>query len=222
MGRPETNWARRLAMNVLGNGLHFAGQYADALSVKQAKLAMERRLGADEDTILGVQANLAMSYGALGHREKALSMERDVYSGRLKLNGEEDSDTLSAGINYALSLGCLGRFEEARSLLRKTMPVARRVLGESNETTLRMRWIYAEALYRDDATLDDLREAVNTLEETERTARRVFGGAHPITAGMGKALRKARAALRAREEAAPDDVSSVCKGVAAMTPPGDA
>ena len=29
------------------------------------------------------------------------------------------------------------------------------------------------------ATLDDLREAVTTLEELERTARRVFGGAHP-------------------------------------------
>jgi len=29
-------------------------------------------------------------------------------------------------------------------------------------------------------TLDDLREGVTTLEETERTARRVFGGAHPL------------------------------------------
>ena len=38
---------------------------------------------------------------------------------------------------------------------------------------LTMRWIYAMALYKDDgATLDDLREAVMTLENTERTARR--------------------------------------------------
>ena len=44
-----------------------------------------------------------------------------------------------------------------------------------------MTWNYAEALYQDTgATLDDLREAVTTLEETERTMRRVFGGAHPI------------------------------------------
>ena len=33
----------------------------------------------------------------------------------------------------------------------------------------------------DAATLDDLREAVTTLEDTERIARRVLGGAHPIT-----------------------------------------
>ena len=63
-----------------------------------------------------------------------------------------------------------------------------------------MRWTYAIALYKDDgATLDDLREAVTTLEETERTARRVLGGAHPTTVGIGGALQDARAALRARE-----------------------
>ena len=36
-----------------------------------------------------------------------------------------------------------------------------------------------DALRDPGATLDDLREAVATLEETAPTARRVFGGAHP-------------------------------------------
>ena len=49
------------------------------------------------------------------------------------------------------------------------------------------------------ATLHDLREAVNMLEELERTARRVLGGAHPTTEGIEKELRYARAVLRARE-----------------------
>ena len=63
-----------------------------------------------------------------------------------------------------------------------------------------MRWIYARAIYMDDdATLDDLREAMTTLEENERIARRVFGGAHPLTMQMEHALKKARAKLRARE-----------------------
>ena len=52
----------------------------------------------------------------------------------------------------------------------------------------------------DGATLDDLREAVTTLEDTERTARRVLGGAHPVTVQIEGDLRKARAALRARTE----------------------
>ena len=63
-----------------------------------------------------------------------------------------------------------------------------------------MRTNYGRALFKDDcATLDDLREAVTTLEDTERIARRVFGGAHPVTTAHEKALRNARAALRARE-----------------------
>ena len=55
--------------------------------------------------------------------------------------------------------------------------------------------VYAEALYKDDATLDDLREAVATLEDTERIARQVFGGAHPLTVDIEDDLRTARAAL---------------------------
>ena len=98
--------------------------------------------------------------------------------------------------NYASILNELKRFEEAKTLLRKTTPVARRVLGENNDDVLRMRGIYAQTLYSDPAaTLDDLREAVATLEETARTARRVFGGAHPITVAIEQALREARQLL---------------------------
>ena len=58
---------------------------------------------------------------------------------------------------------------------------------------LTMRWIYVMALYKDDgATLDDLREAVTTLEDAERIARRVLGGAHPDTVGIENSLRNAR------------------------------
>ena len=80
--------------------------------------------------------------------------------------------------------------------------MARRVLGESRELTLKMRWVYAEALYKDDgATLDDLREAVTTLEDSERIARRVLGGSHPRTTGTERQLRYARATLRAHAAA---------------------
>ena len=112
-----------------------------------------------------------------------------------------------AANNYAASLRDLERFEEARAVLRKTMPVARRVLGPSNEVTLVLRKVYARALYQDPAaTLDDLREAVASLEETERIARRVFGREHPRAKGIEQELRKARAALRACETPRGDGV----------------
>ena len=96
----------------------------------------------------------------------------------------------------------LERFEEAKALLRKTTPVARRVLGENHFLTLRMRRKYVQAIYWDTvATLDDLREAVTTLEDSERIARRVLGGSHPRTTGTERQLRYARATLRAHAAA---------------------
>ena len=147
-----------------------------------------------------MQGNIANTYDILGRHEEALRMEREVYSGRLKLNGEEHEQTLVAANNYAASLIGLQRFEEVKAIMRKTIPAARRVLGDSHEFTLGMRRLYATALYRDPgATLDDLHEAVTTLEDAGRIARRVMGGAHPLTAGIEKALRQARAARDAKE-----------------------
>ena len=152
--------------------------------------------------MLAVQGNLAMTYGHLGRHEESLGMRRYVYSKRLKLSGEEHRETLLQANNYASLLKQLKRFEETKALMRKSIPVARRVIGEGHELTIRMKQTYAIALGLDTgATLDDVNEAVTTLEDTERVARRVFGGAHPFLAELvsGDRLRKIRAALRARE-----------------------
>ncbi len=127
-------------------------------------------------------------------------MRRDVYFGRVRLSGEEHEETLSAANNYASYLNQLHRFEEAKALFRKATPVTRRVLGESHERTLIIRTGYMRALYLDpDATLDDLREAVTTLEEVERIARRVLGGAQPTTKTAVISLERSREALSAAE-----------------------
>ena len=55
-----------------------------------------------------------------------------------------------------------------------------------------IRWTYAKAL-------DDLGEAVKTLGETARTARRVLGGAHPLTTHIERSLKDSRVVLAARE-----------------------
>ena len=222
MGRPEADEIRGLAMNMLAGGLSEAGHHEDALIVQEAELAMMRRLGASEETMLVTRSNLAHSYGALGRGEEALRMRQGVYSGRLKLHGEEHEGTLISALNYSAAFGVLKRFEEARPLMRKTIPAARRVLGESHEITLCLRWNYATALYSDPAaSLDKLREAVTTLEDVGQIAQQVLGGSHPYTEGIAGDLREARAALRASEEAASGDMSDIRKLVEAMTP-GDA
>jgi hypothetical protein len=196
VGRPEADQVLCMSIRVLGTGLSVARHDEDALSVMKAELSMARRLGADEEYILVVQGNLASTYSQLGRLEPALQLKRDVYSGRLELHGEEHKNTLIAAINYSASLANLRRFEEAKSLFRKIMPVARRVLGDSHDVTIRLRLGFALALYKDPvATLDDLREAVTTVEETEGIARRVFGGAHPLVGEVESALRESRTAL---------------------------
>ena len=85
------------------------------------------------------------------------------------------------------------------------LELGRLFLGESHQDTLRLRWVYARSLYEEvyedpDATFDDLREAVSTLEEIEPTARRALGSAHPLAKTIGNNIRTARAALQAATE----------------------
>jgi hypothetical protein len=200
VGRPEADQARASAMTLLGNGLSNADDHATALSVYEAELSTRRRVGASEQNILAVQSNLANSYHALGRSVDALRVRRDVYSGFVRILGKEHKATLTTAICYASTFIDLKRYAEAKALVRKWIPVARRVLGDDDENTLRLRWYYAGALWRDPcATFDDFRVAVNTLEDAERIARRVLGGAHPLTTGIERQLGLARAALHISE-----------------------
>ena len=105
------------------------------------------------------------------------------------------------------------RYAEVKTLVRKTMPAARRVLGKSHEYTLRMTTLYAAALRNDPAaTLDDLREAVTTLEDAGRIARRVLGGAQPLTVEIERLRQFLRAELHARD----GGVSAIREAVEAM------
>ena len=209
VGRPETDRARGFAMEQLGTGLYVANRDEEALSVQEATLSIMRRNGASEGNMLTVQANIVNTLEEVGRAEEAMLMRDDVYSGTLKLYGEEHRETLVEADNYAVALSDLGRFEEAKSLIRKTMPVARRVLGESDQLVLGMRQNFALTLYRDEgSTLADLHDAVTMLEGIEPTARRVLGGAHPLMETIEISLRKARAALRARETQSPSPSES--------------
>ena len=150
--------------------------------------------------MLLVQSNLANTYDMLGREEDALRLRRDIHSGWLKLYGEEHEMTLFSANNLVLSLVALEHSKEVKSFLRRTLPVAQRVLGETNDTALKMRMMYAAALCNDtNATLDDIREAVTTFEETTRTSRRVFGSGHPIVVEFEEKIRVSREILRARE-----------------------
>ena len=202
---------RIMAMGQLGNGLHAADHHEDALSVRETELATLQRIDAPLTGAfkLTAQSNLATTYDCLGRKNDALRLRRDVYSGSLRIDGQEHPETLTMANNLASSLLALHRYAEAKSLLRNLIPVARRVHGDSFDITLMMRWNYASALLGeylngdDKDTLDDLREAVTKLEDLAPTARRVLGGLHPIVPVIEGGLKHARAVLREALETQP-------------------
>ena len=206
--RPEGHALRCVSIGNLGNGLSGADQHEDALTVRETHVSMLKRFDDSESNLLAVQGNLANTYANVGRMEEALSMRREVYSGDLRINGEEHPKTLREASNYANTLIQLERFEEAKSVLRKMIPVARRVAGDNDEVTFKMRCIYAQALYKDSgSTLDDLRESVATLEDVVPRAQRVQGGAHPQVVIIEEALRNSRTALDARRAQSPEIVA---------------
>ena len=135
-----------------------------------------------EEQLLVVQNNLAATYRALGRHEEAMSMRGDIYSKRLKLDGEEHPSTLSAANNYAMLLITLRRFKEAKRLLCKVIPVARRVLGNEHELTLSLCEDLSRATLLDvESSAEEKRKALQTLEDTLGVMRRVLGPQHPDT-----------------------------------------
>ena len=183
-------------MNQLGNGLHDADQHEDALTVREAELAMKLRLGMPARQLLVVRGNIANSYQMLRRYDEALRMRREVYSGTLRICGEDSYDALVDTLNLALALRKTGNKPEAKELLRARIPVAERSLGRENYVYFRLRWTYAKSLAdAADATLDDVVQAEALLDDTYTRFRRVMGDRHPDTPRIHEILLAMREAL---------------------------
>ena len=130
-------------------------------------------------------------------------MRREVYSGTLRIQGEDSYDALVETLNLALILRNTGNKPEAKELVRTRIPVAERSLGREHYIYFRLRWLYAVSLGdAADATLDDLVQAEALLDDTYTRFRRVMGDGHPCTSEIHAAL------LNAREELARARASS--------------
>ena len=60
------------------------------------------------------------------------------------------------------------------------LPIARRVCGNADDATLGLRLAVPQSIVRNpDATKEELRGAMEELEDLFRVTRRVFGDQHP-------------------------------------------
>ncbi len=192
-----------MAMNQLGNGLFGVKRHAERLSVLEAKLATDTRLGLSEDLLLGTKSNIALSQDHLGRTEEALGGYREVYTKATALYGISDERTAVALLNLSNFLDTHENNSEAISLLRHRVPVLKNALGAEHETYLKLCCTLGQALFREAGAspgqhreaAEARAEAVAILEAASRTSRRVFGPSHPITVDIELVLTRARRIL---------------------------
>ena len=182
-------------MTQLGLGLDAGGQYAEQLRVHEADLATETRLGAPEVDLLTTKNNLAMCYGKTGRPKEARRLHSEVHAGWLRLKGTDHEQTINAANNLAISSMALGHLGDAKSLLRKNIRACRRSFGADHVYTFRAHSLFVRILYIEQASMEDLREAVSIMEDVCRRGRRVLGDSHPEYQELQFTLATARRVL---------------------------
>ena len=202
LGRPETDWAHRTAMSMLGNGLEQADLPADALLVLQSLLTSMKRFGDPGHTMLTVENAIAGCLCRLKRNDEALVMRRELYTKTINLLGTEHRETIVAANNLAqslmlkavpgpnilwtrdnlgaLSVACVN---EARALLSKTVPASVGTFGPDHEFTIGILGAYAStfAIFHDGESQDELAKALAMTEDVCRRTRQILGVAHPMT-----------------------------------------
>ena len=100
------------------------------------------------------------------------------------------ANTLCGALNLASSLHRTKRHVEARDFIRENLPIVDGELGQDSEFAIKFRLILSQALWQnDDASLGDVKEAGEILEDICPRIRRVFGATHPITLNAASDLR---------------------------------
>ena len=104
------------------------------------------------------------------------------------------------GSNYAQTLIQAERFADARAVGREIVQWAHR--NPDSPHSFHIVKALMDSLYKDpNASVEDLREAVEVFETIPATASRVLGSAHPDTKTYEKALAKAKKALADKSSA---------------------
>lgn len=201
MGRPEEDGIRCMALTLLSNSLQKEGTYQEALPMIEALLATVRRAWPDNtNELIQTSANLANVYGECDKIEEAAALYKDLYEQMCALHGPESVYPATMGSNYAQTLIRVERFADAQAIGREIVQWAHR--NPDSPHSFHIAKALMDSLYKDpNASVDDLREAVEVFENIPATSSRVLGTGHPDTKNYEKALAKAKKALAEKNSA---------------------
>ena len=193
MGRPESATIRIQAVGGLGRALTETDPETALRAHEVATKALRRFWPGEKDAVLVLQGSSANCYDQQGRNVEALRLYREVYAGRLRLNGSH-AKTVAAANNLVSSLSKNKLHDEAKRLGRENLQVARQVLGEFDSLRIMAGCALARAIYLDCAYYSDILEALRLSEDAAKMARRALGPHHPTTIYAADSLEAVRRA----------------------------
>jgi tetratricopeptide (TPR) repeat protein len=196
-GLPAEDGERRDAMNQLALALkNCSHEYEAALPLVEECLAVERRVGGDEDpNTLTAIGTLASLHRDMGHLEQALALGTEALAGKRRTLGSEDPSTLASINNLANTHLSARNYDLALPLYEEALDVNQRTLGNQHAHTLTSTQNLAVVR----AQMGELAEAVVLLREVVAGYRRVLGQEHPETRQAVENLRRMSEALEASQ-----------------------
>jgi hypothetical protein len=125
-------------MSSLANSYHALGRYADALTLREEVLSLDKaKLGVDHPDTLKSMNNLANSYAALGRDADALKLRKETLALRKSTLGPDHPDTLKGMNNLADSYAALDRYADALKLCEEAVALSKTTLGPDHPDTLK-------------------------------------------------------------------------------------
>jgi hypothetical protein len=202
---PEEARGRLSATNLLTQALKSMGEYAAALSLGVATLAIARRaLGNEHKVTLVAIAVLAAVHNMMGNTALALPLQTEQLAVRRRVYGDDDPNTMTAAGNLAGMHVNMENYDAALPLMTENLERRRRLLGDDSASTLTS--MSNLAMLHADMGRHDL--ALPLHRDTLQRRRRVLGNRHPSTlramAKLGQSLCESSdtaAGIRLLEEA---------------------
>ncbi len=186
------------SMTNLANSYEELGRHADALTLREETLALQKaRLGPDHPHTLVSMNNLGNSYHNLGRDADALRLREETLALQKAKLSPDHPDTLASMNNLANSYHNLGRHTEALRLREETLALRKATLGPDHPDTLTSMNNLGFSYF----TLGRHAEAVKVCEEALALRRAKLGPKHPDTLLSMNSLANGYGALGRHAEA---------------------
>ncbi|CAH0366620.1 unnamed protein product [Pelagomonas calceolata] len=185
----------RVALNRLATSMMKDERWEEGLLVHQSQLAKLRtEFPVNQEGVIDVLNNLKECYEKLGRTDAAIATSREIYCEKGQFYGNSHRSTLLAAGKLAADLVHHRHLHEAKELLSNLYDLQK--VGDDVDE-FHLKELYAMTLhdfhfYGYDDYREDLRKALEILEELVETSIRVHGEDHVMTESLWDLLWQVR------------------------------